>query len=82
MGSGELSAANSSLIVREANETHVSNWSGEDSIPKLQPKAGRSNNVMLVCASAPGATVSLQEKLQCGHAFAAARLPSHGHLRL
>jgi hypothetical protein len=30
--------------VSGANKTDVPNWSGEDSIAKLQPEAGRSNN--------------------------------------
>jgi hypothetical protein len=46
------------LRVSGANKTHVSNWSGEDSIPKLQPEAGRSNNVLFDSASTPSATVN------------------------
>jgi hypothetical protein len=44
--------------VNGPHKKSVSNWSSEDSIPKLQPEAGRSNNVLLDCASAPGATVN------------------------
>jgi hypothetical protein len=35
----------------------VSNWGGENSIPKLQPEAERSNNVLLDGAAAPSAAI-------------------------
>jgi hypothetical protein len=35
----------------------VSNWSGEDSIPKLQPETERSNDVLLDGATAPCAAI-------------------------
>jgi hypothetical protein len=43
----------------------VSNWSGEDSIPKLQPEAERSNNVLLDGAAAPGAAIDTHSLRRC-----------------
>jgi hypothetical protein len=43
----------------------VSNWSGEDSIPKLQPEAGRSNNVLLNGTAAPRAAIDGRSLRRC-----------------
>ena len=45
------------MCVRGPYKTDVSNWSGEDSIPKLQQKSGRSNNVQLDGTAAPRTAV-------------------------
>ena len=41
------------------------NWSGEDSIPKLQPEAGGSNNVLLDGAAAPRAAIDAHSLRRC-----------------
>ena len=43
----------------------MSNWSGEDSIPKLQPEAGRSNNVLLDGTAAPRAAIDTHPLRRC-----------------
>jgi hypothetical protein len=43
----------------------VSNWSGEDSIPKLQPEAGRGNNALLDGAAAPRAAIDAHSLRRC-----------------
>jgi hypothetical protein len=48
-----------------ANKTDVSNWSSEDSIPKLQPEAGRSNNVLLDGAAAPRTAIDAHFLRRC-----------------
>ena len=51
--------------MRGPNKTDVSNWSGEDSIPKLQPQAGRSNNVLLEGTAAPRAAIDAHSLRRC-----------------
>jgi hypothetical protein len=43
----------------------MSNWSGQDSIPKFQPEAERSNNVLLDGAAAPRATIDAHPLRRC-----------------
>jgi len=43
----------------------VPNGSGEDSIPKLQPEAGRGNNIRLEGATAPRAAVDADSLGRC-----------------
>jgi hypothetical protein len=43
----------------------MSNWSGEDSIPKLQPKTKRSNNVLLDGAASPCAAIDAHSLRRC-----------------
>ncbi len=43
----------------------MSNWRSEDSIPKLQPEAGRSNNVLLDGTAAPRAAIDTHPLRRC-----------------
>ena len=46
-------------------ETDVSNWSGENSISKLQQETGRSNNVQLDGAAAPRTAIDTDPLRRC-----------------
>ena len=43
----------------------MSNWGGQDSIPKLQPQAERSNNILLDGAAAPRAAIDAHSLRRC-----------------